>query len=349
MIAIVSGSVLSKDMMTNNIKRIVLGLCVLIGLSVACAAKQSAVKQSRLVKSKPTANHRVDLTGSAVTGWLGYRHDDLKWAVLFPPQFFNKVTGEAYPVFSELTWRAMRTIYIGGSGQYQIRPNIYLLGSANYGYIASGQVQDSDYLSANRFMEYSRSLSDIYGQIYHLTGGVGYRLVSYGSWWLMPEIGGLDADQNLAMSMGEQVVSQYGIGAPLGRIYGLHSSYDAKWRGGYLGLNMVYAGSPVTIKTGLQYQLLNFKAVADWNLRGNFQHPVSFRQSAKGYGLLASIDFIHHLKSGLSMDLLYSYQYRHTQTGTDVLYLTSGEASNHPLDPINATTYTVMLGLSRRF
>ncbi len=72
---------------------------------------------------------------------------------------------------------------------------------------------------------------------------------------------------------------------PLGPFAGLNSSYDAEWYGPWLGADIfldLQAGGALFVR--LEAHWVNYFAQADWNLRGDLAHPVSFEHEADGQG-----------------------------------------------------------------
>ena len=75
------------------------------------------------------------------------------------------------------------------------------------------------------------------------------------------------------------------------------------------------------------YHQVTLTGTADWNLIDNFQHPVSFRDHADGFGVVPSLVLLYRLRSHWSVFAHGSYGYWRTGTGVDELYLSNGQTS----------------------
>lgn len=75
-----------------------------------------------------------------------------------------------------------------------------------------------------------------------------------------------------------------------GSFEGLNSTYDAKREGVWLGFDLVWEISEGLDFSGtFEYYWADYEGEADWNLRDDFAHPVSFRHDADGTGTVISI------------------------------------------------------------
>ncbi len=259
----------------------------------------------------------------------GYRQDSLDW----------NIRGSTGPnVLSELTWRDLKTFQIRGDFISTTSNNAYFRGSASYGWVLSGENQDSDYAGDNRSLEFSRSVNDVDGsKVMDLKAGVGYR-VSFGDnnqHHYVPLMFGFSYySQQLKMNHGRQVVSNLAnaqIYNPaitslpaVGPIRGLNSSYDASWRGFWLGFDFSFdLEEKGTLGFRLEHHWSSYTAEANWNLRDDFDHPVSFEHDANGRGLVLELDWkslplFRNWQWGVNL----GWQRWTTEPGTDRTYVT---------------------------
>ena len=212
----------------------------------------------------------------------GYRLGGLRWNIA--------QVGGTPNILSELTWSKLQILQIEGEGQLNIE-GFTIRAAAGYGLVLAGDVQDSDYDSDDRTDEFSRSYSEAKGgYLLHALTGLGYRFdLRSAPIALLPMIGIAFHRQAMAMTDGEQVIEdtfELPSRTPLrGPIDGLDSSYTANWLNIWIGLDAEYritsrlsAGAAVSVHPSLYY------AEADWNLRINLAHPVSFVHKTLGLG-----------------------------------------------------------------
>ena len=217
---------------------------------------------------------------------MGFRQDDFNWSV---------AAGDGQPnILSELTWTDVDSLQIGLENQSRIGRHIYWRFNFNYATIQDGSVRDSDYAGDHRTGEYSRSISQSSGdQLWDIALGVGHPFTFLqGRLTVVPLIGGALNKQSFRITDGQQVVTSSGE-RPLGPLPGeLSSTYRTTWQGGWLGCDLRYdaqskAGRPVFYwAVSLEYHWSQYSAKADWNLRADLEHPVSFYQEADADGML---------------------------------------------------------------
>ena len=82
----------------------------------------------------------------------GYRLDDLDWSIA------GNLNGTNPNIVSELTWSDLESYQLKLGGKGTIDRVFYLRGSAAFGWVLSGDVQDSDYNGDDRTQEFSRSI-----------------------------------------------------------------------------------------------------------------------------------------------------------------------------------------------
>jgi hypothetical protein len=288
-----------------------------------------------------------------------YRQDDLDWNIA------GNLNGSDPNVLSELSWDDLKIYQL----QFQLKALMskifYFRGSLAYGWIFDGDVQDSDYSGDNRTLEWSRSNSDADdGDVVDASAGIGYpfsfgRKVEVG---IRPLVGYSYHEQNLKMTNGEQTLSVPALAPPgispppLGPIPGLDSSYEAKWKGPWVGLELnLRAREPASWierlegDFGFEYHWANYDAQADWNLRSDLAHGKSFEQDADGDGVVfaAGLKFFFNPNWAVSCD--FSYQNWQTDQGTDKVNFANGNSEATRLNEVNWTSLTAGLGIVFRF
>jgi len=227
----------------------------------------------------------VEESGGSLS--LGYRVDSLDW---------NIRAGSGPNVLSELEWKDMDIAQLRGELSGSNGENIYFRGQASYGWVWDGRNRDSDYAGDNRSLEFSRSSNSVDGsRVLDLSAGLGvtFHTGAADRWRIIPMVGYSWHYQGLRMRNGNQVVwnssnaALLGINGnvPLGPFAGLNSNYDAQWYGPWLGTDIfldLQAGGTVFMR--LEAHRVHYSAQANWNLRSDFAHPVSFEHRADGWG-----------------------------------------------------------------
>ncbi len=298
-------------------------------------------------KSISATKHRkftLDLEISA-----GYRIDRLDWTIAGGnPKFVN--------ILSELSWDDLRIHQYKMGGRLTIpldrRPyTVYVRGAASYGKIVEGENQDSDYGGDNRTLEFSRSNNDADdGDVLDGTIGAGFQLkrkLRRSKWTLgfTPLIGYSYHQQNLKMTNAFQTI-------PLtGAFSGLNSSYDTEWFGPWFGLDLAMDdGNKNTFLSSFEYHWdTTYYAEANWNLRTDFAHPVSFTHEADGRGIVATIGWDYLIRRKVSINTTLEYQRWTTEGGVDTTFLSNGTADTTPLNQVNWESRSFSLGLQYRF
>jgi len=287
---------------------------------------------------------------------LGYRSDSLDWSI---------GGGSGGPnILSELEWRDMDIIQLRGELSGTNASGIYFRGTADYGWVLDGQTQDSDYAGNNRSLEFSRSISDAEGgRVLDLSAGLGSTFYAGETeqWRIIPMVGYSYHQQNLRMRNGNQVLwdsanaTTYNpsiVGSvPLGPFPGLNSTYDAEWYGPWLGTDIFLdlQGQGLAFAR-LEAHWVSLSARADWNLRSDFAHPVSFEHDANGRGWVLELGWqeaptIRRWVWGVAVAL----QSWTTNAGVDRTFSSGGGFSDSRLNEVNWSSSSINLVLRKTF
>lgn len=292
----------------------------------------------------------------------GYRRDDLDWSIA--GRLFNRSQGidVNVNVLSELTWRDLDIFQVGFSNETLFADHYFFRFSFSHGTIYDGKNQDSDYKGNDRTEEWSRSNNSAdEGEVRDMSVATGYRLeflrkkIS-----LTPLLGYSYHQQNLVMTDGFQTVSEPDPALELfppdvGPFVGLNSSYDARWRGPWLGVDARYAlllsrpSLTMTFGLGLEYHWVDYSASANWNLRTDLAHPESFEHEAAGTGVVVAAKWRCQFPFDLGLNLHFNYQDWSTKAGTDRVYTSSGVVPETRLNEVNWTSKSVLVGVDYTF
>jgi len=290
-----------------------------------------------------------------VTLDAGFRRDNLDWSIAGNNNSPN--------VISELTWRDLNIFQVKGELAGSNVDKYYFRASFDHGWVLSGENQDSDYAGDDRTLEFSRSINGVDGStVWDLSLGFG-KEIPFGAkaqHRLIP-LGGLSYHrQSLRMTDGNQVLWNQDnallldpdfLPQPLGPFPGLRSSYDATWAGLWFGadtlLNLHERGN-VLLRLEYHWKAW-YSAKANWNLRDDFAHPVSFEHEAVGKGLVLGLGWSgepvrHRWVWGADL----TYQLWTTDPGTDRTYGANCFCySEGPLNEVNWSSMALSLSLRR--
>lgn len=242
-----------------------------------------------------------------------YRQAELDWNIA------GDIHGGNPNVLSELRWHDLEIAELNGALLAE-RGDVMVEAAGAYGRIISGRNQDSDYLGDNRQREFSRSNNDSGGDIADASLAAGYRFRlhdeaarHYG--YIVPKFGYSLHRQDLQIRNGVQTVPASGP------IAGLDSHYDAQWQGPWLGAALqLEAGPHTALLIELDYHWADFSAKANWNLRDDLAHPLSFRHDSRGSGLVATLAISHDLSRYWTVSGRLESQHWSAEPGRDTFY-----------------------------
>ncbi len=276
----------------------------------------------------------------------GYRVDDLDWNIAGNPNGTNP------NIISELAWSDLKSYQLKVGGRGMINGVFYLRGSIDFGWVLSGEVQDSDYDGDNRTQEYSRSISNSDDStVFDSTVAFGYPFkLASDRLRLIPIVGFSYSEQNLTMKDGVQVISQPPQTQPIGPIAGLDSTYDTKWYGPWVGLDLsLRATDKIILFAGFEYHWADYEAKANWNLRTDLAHPKRFEHDAAGTGFLITAGGDYVFSESLSLGLELNFQDWSTDAGIDRQFNADGTIAVTRLNEVNWESFAIMLRLTYRF
>jgi hypothetical protein len=331
-----------------------------------CSLLSAAALAGVLVLSQGSAQ-----AGRVATLDLGiessYRLDHLDWNMA------GKLDGTSPNVLSELSWDDMKIVQIETGARFTLgRPGasvaFHARSSLGVGTIIDGSNQDSDYGGDNRTLEFSRSNNDTSdGGALDFSIGVGPRFhFGGGAFTLIPLIGYSYNGQYLQLSGGNQTLSNQDIATsvfgvdgngdplvnvpPTGPFSGLDSSYDAHWWGPWLGLDLAVVPTPNLTLTGSgEFHWGDYFGEADWNLRSDLVHPVSFDHQADAAGIVLALgtEWAFHRRWALTGR--FRYQKWQTENGLHRVFLTDGTIGVTRLNEVAWESAALMVGARCRF
>ena len=282
---------------------------------------------------------------------FGYRQDALNWNIAGNSQ------GNNPNVLSELTWDDLNINELRLGARLYYKQKFCLRGAIQYGFIVSGENQDSDYLEDDRQGEFSRSNNDAgSGNILDTEIGVGYALIFGSDFFSITPFGGYSYhQQNLRMRDGNQTITWEG-GPPLGAFSDLDSTYDAEWKGFWIGLEpkirlkKIYRYVNIfAIYASFSYHWLDYAAQADWNLRSDFEHPKSFEHTADGVGTTLSFGIQATVSNAWFLNVGYEQRRWSAASGRDRVFLVNGAVLETRLNEVNWESQVFKLEVGYKF
>lgn len=280
---------------------------------------------------------------------LGLRNDELRWSIAGPQRDPN--------IISELTWDDVRSRTVG----FQIVARADLLNmklAIERGSIVAGDNQDSDYGANDRGCEFSRSNNNAGGgDVNDVSLSFGYEFpqLTWERSQLVPFVGYAQRQLDFTMTDGRQTLSnplcvprelaaEGFVPYPVGPIPGLDSSYSARWKGVHAALEWRARLNP---RSRLRFAVLrhqvDYVAKADWNLREDFAHPVSFEHRADGIGKVVAVGFDYEVVPRVVIGLGLARSAYRTGRGVAYFFGDDGGVGAASLNPVtwNSRSYTV--------
>lgn len=281
------------------------------------------------------------LCSAELSMYTGIRRDRLNW----------HIAGNNVNILSELIVGDIDIFQVGAKSAFTKGAYTFFAEMA-YGDVLGGTNVDRDFLANNRRNIYSESVADVSGRrAMDLSGGIGRNIDFHSSRYrLTPILGASWHRLRLLKTHGVQTIATPGKTPPLGAIQGLASTYDADWTGLWAGGNIrVQAAEALQIAASFRYQFFDFRADANWNLRQDLSHPVSFSHRATGRGIAGDVSYKWALTDRVDISLVFLYRYLLAKNGTDTTFFATGNKANTPLNKVSWRSRAITAGLTYRF
>jgi len=260
----------------------------------------------------------------------GRQREDFNWSIA------GNNNGADPNVLSELKWKNVSGQVYSASFRWRIWWKVLFVADYNRVSVNSGSVSDMDYSGNNRTAPvYAENFSDNKGYTSLWNAGVGYPVFNHGRFSL-----------ELYAGYGENTQSLYLVDLT-GQLPGLNSRYDANWKGGFIRVSSaVKIFRALAFSVDIAYNQVNYRANGNWNLIGEFQHPVSYTHAAKGYGIITNAGLVFNITRNIAADIGYGYFNWQTGKGNDLLYLSSGQVDKTRLNGVFRNGYWISGGLA---
>jgi len=293
----------------------------------------------------PSASAATDMPFEVSLSFV-QRKDNLSW----------NIAGSTANVLSELKWEKMSISQLQAAGELHLSRERRIRANLGFGVINSGTNQDSDFNGDNRTQEFSRSNNKAGGDVFDASIGMGKMLhlidLSAGeSFFVTPFVGLSIHQQGLTMTDGVQTLCiPPSCSLPLGPLPGLASSYDARWMGPWLGAEaLIETERGWSMMANVEYHLVGYSASANWNLRADLAHPVSFRHIASGDGIVVNLGASYLINNKWKLDFIMERQNWSTQAGSDWIFLADRTVGYTRLNEVNWDSTAYYFGVIRKF
>lgn len=272
----------------------------------------------------------------------GYRTGDLDWNIAGTNNIPN--------ILSELTWSDLEIYQFNLNGSISFENHIYLKTQYSLGVVADGKNQDSDYANNNRTAEFSRSNNDVTGNnIYDIGLGLGYEFDLTNSQGTFP-IQFVPLFGYSYQVMNFNIVNGFQTIPATGSFSGLNSTYRSEWSGWWAGFELrVKPIQNWELMFGYDIHKADYNAEADWNLRTDLDHPVSFENNADANGVKWNVTVDYQLNEQWFLRLMMDHQKWHSKRGTNKINFVGGNSSYAVLNEVNWESDSYNLGLGCQF
>lgn len=258
--------------------------------------------------------------------YTGFQHDSFNWSVA------GNSSGTKPNILSELKWKGLKSQAVGMGLNWHLWRSFSLEAHVTQAFTQAGKVSYQDYQGDNRTnITYDGFFDAGRGHLNQYQAQLSYA-IRLGKHHIIPYAGYAINNQTLYL-LG--MVSQTGLD--------LTSTYQTNRKGLVTGMRAtIRTGQHASLEPAFSYNWLDYHSHANWNIIRDFQHPVSFRQNAGGYGVEGSVKARFRLKPYWSVYLQGGYGYWTTDKGTDILYMGNGRT---PVTQFNgAATASLSLG-----
>jgi len=263
----------------------------------------------------------------------GYQQQNFHWSIA------GNLNGQNPNIYSELKWQHQGGQSIAANVQWNVWKRFSLYASYNRQSISSGSVTDTDYGADNRTNPtYHETFNGDEGSTSLWNAGAGFILINNERFSLVPYVGYTMSKQSLHLL------------DRTGNFPDLNSTYQPNWKGAFLKVtSSVRIIKNLKFTADVTYNQVNYNSKANWNLIQTFQHPVSYRHHASGYGIDAGGQFVYTLYHNLNIHAGGGYFNWQTGNGTDELYLNNGQVDKTQMNGAVNKGFRVQGGVGLAF
>ncbi len=259
----------------------------------------------------------------------GFFFESLNWSIA------GTAEGKNPNILSELKWTRQEGPLVEFGVHIGLR-QFFAEGGCYYGRIYNGKVSDSDFSKDDRDERVFYTVLPTKKGFSSITSlGLGYSCGSTAKTQVRISAGPMKRTSRLFLSDPGS---------------NLNSSYAPNFTGWYFKTKVVKRLSKVySFDLSIAYNQLHYKAKANWNLIEEFEHPVSFKHKAKGFGLNCEPSLKTRLGSKTILSFGAAAWFTQTGRGTDQLFLANGKTSITQLNEVKQGGIIVKTGVNYNF
>lgn len=259
--------------------------------------------------------------------------------------------GDSAPnVLSELKFRGLDggALRVTVGRMVQVNDDLALALKLNYGKSGSlgGAVRDEDYNSDNRtdlFSDSQSSTAHSKSSNWSVDGQMKFRWgESVGNYWGL-NLGTSNTNLKIKLTDGKQIVP---VAEP---IENLHSTYNPEYKNTKIGIFTEHLIGSVFLSFGYDKIKTDFDATGDWNLRTDYAHPISYKQSANGYGTQLTIAVTLPVSEHIDTSLSAQRTSIKVNNGFDQIFSPGGDSLATRLNGNSLKSNSISLSLSYHF
>jgi hypothetical protein len=263
---------------------------------------------------------------AAVAG--GFQSMSLHWSIA------GNSAGQSPNVYSELKWRRVGGVSAHAEVRYGLGKRWVFFAEGSRVFTSTGRVSDRDYSGDNRSgVIYSGDFAGSGGYGYSVVAGAGYRLWPGSRLELVPAAGYAVSGQHLTIT------------DPGGYFDYLNSTYQTTWYGPFVRVSGTWKPGRWRVSGRVTYHQVSYGAKADWNLIADFDHPVSFRHRADGFGVEGELGAGYRVGRGVEVFVAMTGNAWGTGTGIDELYRSGGATQQTQLNEVVMTGFGLCAGV----
>ncbi len=293
-----------------------------------------------------------------ITLIMGYQTGDLIFSIA------GNDAGSDPNVLSELEYNDLKIFQYGVDIKATLK-HAYIRGELYFGNIVDGESIDSDYGSDNRNDLWAKSVAKVKDDgVYGFNLCFGYQFAMLNKRLnIAPLIGYSYHAQDMRVTDGvwteaapspywgyEDNATDVTLPEPGTELPGLDSTYDAEWKGVWTGADIsLELFRNFFITSSLEFHLVEYEATADWNLRDDLAHPVSFIQESDGTGTAVRAGICYVFGNHINLGLEGSLEEWSTDEGTDVTYSSEGFTGTTQLNEVKWKSKSISLTFNYKF
>ncbi|MDM1384369.1 omptin family outer membrane protease [Myroides marinus] len=258
--------------------------------------------------------------------------EELNWDIA------GNESGKFPNLLSEIKWKDLSGPKLGIISGIPITPKLKLKLELSYKTIISGKVNDSDYAGDNKAVKTAEfNLQADKGHSIKTSLELSYLLLNRQDFTLNIHAGYLGYYKTLYMLDSD---------TPLNKDKKLNSTYKPRYHGVIYGLQTSYTIHNWQATLDISgIHLPSYLANANWNLREELQHPISFTHKSKASGYNLALHLGYHISKNLQPFITANYTQLDASKGTDKLYKINGNTHTTQLNRVHSSNFHIGVGI----